>query len=230
MKNHYDVLGLRIDAEDIVIRAAYKSLAQKYHPDKWVGDPALANQKMIEINNSYAILSDPIKKKLYDNQLKDGFKKDAFKAKSATPEDQRKYTTPTPPPSTGDDGLNKNSFLTYFFIGLLVLWVGNTLYESGLFNSSSSSRTGVNDGSLSTVPILTNSQRDQSTTLIDCINGGEQPCILTKNLYAKGVLINNGTQIFVTSNTNDILTIMFQDAGGFSEIEISKNVLLEHLK
>ena len=33
-KNYYELLGLHYEAEDIVVRAAYKALAQKYHPDK----------------------------------------------------------------------------------------------------------------------------------------------------------------------------------------------------
>jgi DnaJ-class molecular chaperone len=39
MKNYFKTLGLLDDAEDIVIRAAYKELAERYHLDKWQGDP-----------------------------------------------------------------------------------------------------------------------------------------------------------------------------------------------
>ena len=38
MKDYYRTLGVLDDAEDIIIRAAYKALAQRYHPDKWKGD------------------------------------------------------------------------------------------------------------------------------------------------------------------------------------------------
>ena len=34
MKTHYEVLGLLPSAEDVVVKAAYKALAQKFHPDK----------------------------------------------------------------------------------------------------------------------------------------------------------------------------------------------------
>jgi curved DNA-binding protein CbpA len=54
-------------AEEVVIRAAYKALALRYHPDRFEGDPSIANQKMSEINEAYAILSDPGKRKNYDD-------------------------------------------------------------------------------------------------------------------------------------------------------------------
>jgi curved DNA-binding protein CbpA len=68
MKNYYKILGVLDDAEDIVIRAAYKALAQRYHPDKWKGDSEIANQKMRDINEAHAILSDELKRKSYDQE------------------------------------------------------------------------------------------------------------------------------------------------------------------
>jgi curved DNA-binding protein CbpA len=68
MKNYYKILGVLDDAEDIIIRAAFKALAQRYHPDKWTGDKNSATQKMAEINEAYDILSDSAKRKNYDNQ------------------------------------------------------------------------------------------------------------------------------------------------------------------
>ena len=40
MKDYYCILGVIKSAEDIVIKAAYRALAQKYHPDKFEGDEA----------------------------------------------------------------------------------------------------------------------------------------------------------------------------------------------
>jgi DnaJ-class molecular chaperone len=65
-KDYYRILGVLDDAEDIVIRAAYKVLAQKYHPDKWKGDKAEATLRMSEINEAYGVLSDVEKRKQYD--------------------------------------------------------------------------------------------------------------------------------------------------------------------
>ena len=64
--DYYQVLGVLEDAEDIVIRAAYRALAQKYHPDKWNGDKQFALERMKVINNAYNILSDIQKRADYD--------------------------------------------------------------------------------------------------------------------------------------------------------------------
>ena len=66
-KDYYRILGVLDDAEDIVIRAAYKVLAQKYHPDKWKGDKAEATRRMSDINEAYVVLSDTAKRKQYDS-------------------------------------------------------------------------------------------------------------------------------------------------------------------
>jgi curved DNA-binding protein CbpA len=65
-KDYYRILGVLDDAEDIVIRAAYKALAQRYHPDKWTGNKDEANKRMSEINEAYGVLSDSVKRKQYD--------------------------------------------------------------------------------------------------------------------------------------------------------------------
>ena len=75
-KDYYRNLGVLDDAEDVVIRAAYRALAQRYHPDKWQGDPAEATRRMAEINAAYAVLSDTEKRAAYDatrdkNQFRD---------------------------------------------------------------------------------------------------------------------------------------------------------------
>ena len=69
MKNLYQILGVLDTAEDIVIRAAYKALAQRYHPDKWQSNAEEATVRMREINDAYRILSDPIEKAQYDKTL-----------------------------------------------------------------------------------------------------------------------------------------------------------------
>lgn len=68
--NPYKILGIDENAEFIVIKAAYRAMANKYHPDKWQGDKKEAEDKIKEINNAYDILSDDNKKKEYDNKNK----------------------------------------------------------------------------------------------------------------------------------------------------------------
>ncbi len=65
--DYYQILGVLDDAEDIVIRAAYKALSQKYHPDKWDGDQQEAHRRMAELNQAYGVLSDQGKRNQYDS-------------------------------------------------------------------------------------------------------------------------------------------------------------------
>ena len=64
----YFVLGLARDAGEAEIRAAYRDLVAKYHPDKHQGNPleGLAAEKMAELNRAYEILSDPDRRAEYD--------------------------------------------------------------------------------------------------------------------------------------------------------------------
>ena len=66
-KDYYAILGVLPTAEDIVIRAAYKALAQRYHPDRFAGPKDEANRRMAEINEAYELLADPIRHREYDN-------------------------------------------------------------------------------------------------------------------------------------------------------------------
>ena len=58
MKNPYEVLGVSTNATDAEIKAAYRELAKKYHPDKYINNPLadLAAEKMKEINDAYDAL------------------------------------------------------------------------------------------------------------------------------------------------------------------------------
>ena len=67
MKDYYNILGVNVNSPDEVIKAAYKALAKKYHPDIYQGDKFFAEQKMKEINEAYDILSDKAKRKAYDS-------------------------------------------------------------------------------------------------------------------------------------------------------------------
>ena len=65
-KDYYASLGLTPSADAVVIRAAYKALAQRYHPDKSGVGQAQASARMAEINEAYSVLSDPGKRAEYD--------------------------------------------------------------------------------------------------------------------------------------------------------------------
>ncbi len=64
-KDYYQVLGVEKDASSQKIKEAYRKLALQYHPDRNKDNPS-AVEKMKEINEAYAALSDPKKRKDYD--------------------------------------------------------------------------------------------------------------------------------------------------------------------
>lgn len=64
-KDYYEALGVAKDASADDIKKAFRKLAVKYHPDRNQGDTA-AEEKFKEINEAYAVLSDPEKRKKYD--------------------------------------------------------------------------------------------------------------------------------------------------------------------
>ena len=64
-RDYYEVLGVDKNADEAAIKKAYRALAKKYHPDMNPGD-AEAEKKFKEASEAYAVLSDPEKKRQYD--------------------------------------------------------------------------------------------------------------------------------------------------------------------
>lgn len=64
-RDYYEVLGVDKNADEAAIKKAYRVLAKKYHPDMNPGD-AEAEKKFKEASEAYAILSDPEKRRQYD--------------------------------------------------------------------------------------------------------------------------------------------------------------------
>ena len=76
MATHYDLLGLPATASQDEIRAAYRALARRHHPDtQYDVDPATADrsrQTMAALNAAWAVLGDPTRRRAYDAGLDGG--------------------------------------------------------------------------------------------------------------------------------------------------------------
>jgi len=64
-KDYYEVLGVSRDADEKKLKAAYRRLARKYHPDLNKGDSS-AEAKFKDVSEAFAVLSDPEKRAQYD--------------------------------------------------------------------------------------------------------------------------------------------------------------------
>src|SRR5215469_2189804 len=64
-KDYYKILGVNKDADTKAIRQAFRKLARQYHPDVNPGDKN-AEERFKEVNEANEVLSDPEKRKKYD--------------------------------------------------------------------------------------------------------------------------------------------------------------------
>lgn len=88
MKNYYRILEVSADASPEEIRAAYRRLAKELHPDYYEG----GNQPFVALQEAYATLSDPARRRAYDQSLQ------ADRPRSGGPTVQPK-TRPSSPPA-----------------------------------------------------------------------------------------------------------------------------------
>jgi DnaJ-class molecular chaperone len=85
-KDYYDILGLEKDAGQKQVWDAYRRLALLHHPDRNKDNPSAAD-RMKEINESYAVLSNPQKRKEYD-ELRQAYGSSAYGQFRQTHSDQ----------------------------------------------------------------------------------------------------------------------------------------------
>jgi curved DNA-binding protein CbpA len=67
--NHYETLEVSQNASQEVIKAAYRSLMQRYHPDRNPGNAGAAERSLL-VGRAYEVLSDPARRAAYDIELK----------------------------------------------------------------------------------------------------------------------------------------------------------------
>jgi hypothetical protein len=94
-QDHYQVLGVAPDAPDEVIKAAYRALAAKYHPDRNPGDRD-AELKLKRLNAAIAVLGDPEKRRQYDELTQGPEHDEAAEASAAPPPPPQRPQPPAP--------------------------------------------------------------------------------------------------------------------------------------
>src|SRR5258706_15192239 len=112
-KDYYATLGVSREATPEEIKKAFRKLARQYHPDT-ATDKKIAEEKFKEINEAHEVLSDPEKRKKYDEL---GANWQAGGAPS--PGAQRRWTGPNggPPGEYHFGGPGLRAFFGQFFCG-----------------------------------------------------------------------------------------------------------------
>ena len=98
IRTHYDNLKVARDAPDIVIRAAYKTLSQRHHPDKNPGDKNAARIMKI-LNEAYATLIDPEKRRAHDKWIQQMERSEPQSTRDQRPERPSNAPTKTDSPA-----------------------------------------------------------------------------------------------------------------------------------
>ncbi len=131
LHTHYDNLKVARNAPPEVIRAAYKSLSQRYHPDR-NQDSSSATRVFQMINTAYDVLSDPVKRREHDAWIAQGEKKQRWpktKASPRPPPQQKpsKPQQPPPPPTASPEDRQAWQQRTSFDVPVMVKAPGGFL-------------------------------------------------------------------------------------------------------
>ena len=82
--DYYEILEVSRNSSDEIIKAAYRTMCKKYHPDTFTGPRAVAEERIRKINEAYQVLGHPADKRRYD-ALYDQRRKTVARLSSASP-------------------------------------------------------------------------------------------------------------------------------------------------
>ena len=131
--NYYAILGVRKDADDVVIVAAYRALAKKYRPDTSSSKSFRSTGQFHLVQEAYDVLSDPWRKSRYDRKLaSDSI--NANKDIPSSPMEAKRQTSENPQSDAGPKTQSSVTIRHYSpnftvgtvavcFIGAALVWV-----------------------------------------------------------------------------------------------------------
>lgn len=131
MLNHYQILKIPENASLEVIKASFKRLALKYHPDKHMGDPIM-EEHFKKINTAYQILSNPYSKHKYDMSLKFGSFDIPTQPTSAPPPRPRPHYRPKRPVYERESITSKKNMMATLYAFLFAAIVGMVI-QAGIW-------------------------------------------------------------------------------------------------
>ena len=131
MQTHYDILELSPDCEDADIKAAFRKLAMRFHPDRTAEEPEAA-EKFLEVRAAYEILIDPDLREEYDQYLVEAY--DEFEYEEGYGPEPEPVFEPSGPEMSGGRGFGREDdpkgtpFMFMLWV-LLPLIVGGLVIE-----------------------------------------------------------------------------------------------------
>ena len=143
-EDYYEILQVSPSAEPEVIEAAYKKLAQKYHPD--VNKSPTAAEKMKKINIAHDVLGDPVQRKRYHAEwLQRIGEKTSYTGTHAPtepkpssksqPRQQQWGAKRKPPPITKQPSKQRRKIAAYVVSGLVVLIIMPIILMNTIFST-----------------------------------------------------------------------------------------------
>jgi curved DNA-binding protein CbpA len=137
VRTHYEILKITRDAPLEVVRAAYRALTLKYHPDRHAADAQAgvdATEMMALLNSAYDVLSDPIKRQEYDEWIV------GLELRPARSRSQKRSPRPDwiSAPGAGDAAFSSRLLLAFgrfrhywvfYLFALAAIFLGSLWYE-----------------------------------------------------------------------------------------------------